>query len=161
MNLMTNTRMRQGINHWLRVACLGLSFLAANLSAETVPEVHAVSIGGYSPVSYFTKGVPELGSKDFAVTHDGRVFYLTSAQQVELFAANPDKYRPRHEVCAFSLANGKRLALDPTNFKIIGGTLLMFHKAPGKDGLAAWNASPLSDDELLARSDKQFLLLRF
>jgi len=131
------------------------------VSADVVPETHAVSIGGYSPVSYFTKGIAERGSVDYAVTHNGRVFYLTSSEQVELFKENPDKYRPRHDVCSFSLADGSRKPLDPTNFKVIGDTLLMFHKAPGVDGLAGWNASKLTDAELLSRADNQLLLLRF
>lgn len=121
----------------------------------------AVSIGGYSPVSYFTKGIAERGSADFAVTHDGRVYYLTSAEQVELYNKNPAKYRPRHESCSFSLANGQSRALDPTNFKVIGDTLLMFHKSPAADGLARWNASELTDEELLSRADNEVLTLRF
>lgn len=134
---------------------------SASASADAIPETHAVSIGGYSPVSYFTKGVAEMGSANFAVTHNGRVFYLTSAEQMALFNKTPDKYRPRHDVCSFSLTDGTRRALDPTNFKVIGDTLLMFHKVPGTNGLEGWNASELTDDELLARADNQFLLLRF
>ena len=143
------------------VASLAALVFSASASADAIPETHAVSIGGYSPVSYFTKGVAEMGSVEFAVTHNGRVFYLTSAEQVALFNETPDKYRPRHDVCSFSLTDGTRMALDPTNFKVIGDTLLMFHKAPGANGLEGWNASELTDDELLARSDDQFLLLRF
>ncbi len=133
----------------------------AGVSADPVPEVHDAFIGGYSPVSYFTENKAELGSADFAVAHDGRVYYLTSQAQVELFEANPERYRPRYDVCPFSLTTGKRRALDPTNFKVIGDTLLLFHKSPGVDGLAGWNASGLTDQQLLDRADKQFVLLRF
>lgn len=134
---------------------------AAAAEPEAVPDMHDVYIGGFSPVSYFTENKAELGSVEFAVAHDGRVYYLTSQAQVELFEADPAHYQPRYEVCPFSLTTGKRRALDPTNFKVIGDTLLLFHKSPGVDGLAGWNASELSDEELLDRADNQVVLLKF
>lgn len=129
--------------------------------ADEVPADHEVFIGGYSPVSYFTEGKAEQGSKEFAVAHDDRVYYLTSKEQVVLFNANPGRFKPRYEVCPFSLTTGMRRALDPTNFKVIGDTLLLFHKSPGIDGLEGWHTSPLSDQELLDRADNQLVLLRF
>lgn len=140
---------------------VGAAVCCVAVRADPVPDVHDAFIGGYSPVSYFTQNKAELGSADFAVAHDGRVYYLTSQAQVELFQANPDRYRPRYDVCPFSLTTGKRRALDPTNFKVIGDTLLLFHKSPGVDGLAGWNESGLTDQELLDRADNQFVLLRF
>ena len=130
-------------------------------AADPVPVEHDVYIAGYSPVSYFTEGKAEKGSAEFAVAHDGLVFYLTSQEQVELFNENPSRYRPRYSVCPFSLTTGKRRALDPTNFKVVGDTLLLFHKSAGADGLAGWSSSRLTDEELIARADKQFVLLRF
>ncbi len=122
---------------------------------------NAPAIGGYSPVSYFTVGQPEEGSSDFAVEHDGNTYFLTSAEQVELFAQNPDKYRPRYEVCPFSLTLGEKKPLDPTNFQILGGHLLLFHKSDMMDGLAAFRESGLTEEELIERADKQYVLLRF
>ncbi len=119
------------------------------------------SIEGYSPVSYFTVGKAEKGHPDFAVRHKGKVYFLTSAEQVEIYNQNPDKYRPRHDICSYSLALGQKSQLDPTNFKIVADTLLLFHKSEGVDGLQKWNNSELSEQELLERADKQFILLQF
>ncbi len=126
-------------------------------------EVHGQppSIGGYSPVSYFTENKAERGSKDFAVEHDGRVYYLTSNEQIELFNANPEKYRPRHPSCPYSLAYGMVLPLDPTNFKVIGDSLLLFHRSEEKDALLEWNSSELSEEELLRRADANLFLVEF
>lgn len=143
------------------VSAVALLGAAAAVAADPVPSEHDAFIGGYSPVSYFTEGKAEKGSVDFAVAHDGRVYYLTSQEQVQLFNENPARYRPRYDVCPFSLTTGKRRALDPTNFKVIGDTLLLFHKSPGIDGLEGWHTSPLTDQELLDRADNQFVLLRF
>ena len=126
-------------------------------------EVHGrtPSIGGYSPVSYFTENKAERGSADYAVEHDGQVYYLTSDEQVDLFNANPGKYRPRHPSCPYSLAYGMVLPLDPTNFKIIGDSLLLFHRSQEKDALLEWNNSALSEEELLRRADANLFLVEF
>lgn len=120
-----------------------------------------VAIGGYSPVSYFTKGRAELGNARFAVENDGQVFWLTSQEQVETFNTEPEKYRPRHRSCPYSLAYGMVLPLDPTNFKIVGGHLLLFHRSPEKDALLEWNESELSEEELLERADANIFLIKF
>ncbi len=128
--------------------------LAETLSLEP-------SIGGYSPVSYFTAGKPEIGQAEFSVTHKDKLYYLTSAEQVKIFNQNPDKYQPRHNVCSYSLALGQKSRLDPTNFKVVAGTLLLFHKSDDVDGLELWNNSDISEQELLERADKQYILLKF
>lgn len=120
-----------------------------------------LSIEGYSPVSYFTKGIAEKGSPEYAVENGGMTYYLTSPEQVTLFRQNPNKYKPRYDTCPYSLTQGKRVPLDPTNFKVIGESLLLFHKSESMDGLQLWNQSPVDEDELLNQADAQFTLLRF
>jgi len=145
---------------FITLVVLSLSSFPA-LSLDPVPDVHSASIGGYSPVSYFTKGKAERGSKEYAVAHKGMVYYLASEEQVSLFNENPDKYRPRYSVCPFSLTKGKKMALDPTNFKVVGDHLLLFHKSKGINGLSGWNQSKLTDKELIERADKEYVLFRF
>jgi len=145
-----------------RLCVLGAVLVAApGYSLEPVPENHQAFLDGYSPVSYFTEGKAERGSVEFAVSHNGTVYYLTSEDQVELFNDNPNRYRPRYDTCPFSLTVGMKKALDPVNFKVIGDTLLLFHKSDEVDGLEAWHRSPLSDKELLDLADSQVTLLRF
>lgn len=43
-----------------------------------------IGIEGYSPVSYFESG-PEMGKPEFAHTHAGTTYYLTSQQQLNKF----------------------------------------------------------------------------
>ncbi len=128
---------------------------------DPVPEQAAPQIGGYSSVSYFAKGKAELGSREHAVAYEGQVYYLTSAAQVETFYSDPARYQPRFPICPFSLTTGRQMAIDPTRFKVVGDALLLFHRSENMDGLAAWNASELSDKALIERADKQFVLLRF
>jgi YHS domain-containing protein len=119
------------------------------------------SIGGYSPVSYFTKGIAEQGQVEFAVMHDGSTYLLASAEQVTLFNDNPTKYRPKYGVCPYSLTLGMKLPLDPINFKIIGDSLLMFHLSDDVDGLQKWNESSKTDAELIELADYNYTLLKF
>ncbi|MCH9698651.1 MAG: hypothetical protein K0U68_11155 [Gammaproteobacteria bacterium] len=142
---------------FLLIMVAGLLF--STLSAET--SSFEPFIDGYSPVSYFTANKAERGNPEFSVTHNGKLYYLTSAQQVQIFNQNPDKYRPRYDVCPYSLSLGKKVPLDPTNFKVVADTLLLFHKSEGVDGLELWNNSALSDQELIERADKQYKILEF
>lgn len=129
--------------------------------SDPVPSVSAPELGGYSPVSYFTENRAELGTAEFAVAHQGKVYYLTSVEQQALFAENPDQYQPRFPICPFSLVSGQTMAIDPTNFKVVGKSLLLFHKSAKGDGLVGWQGSGLSDAELIDRADKKFVLLNF
>ncbi|MCH9695166.1 MAG: hypothetical protein K0U72_11715 [Gammaproteobacteria bacterium] len=150
------------MKYWKRVMLLPItmSILLAATTAQA-EQTRPAAIGGYSPVSYFTKNTAELGSAEFAVEHDGSVYHLTSQEQVRIFAEHPDKYRPRHRACTYSLAYGMVLPLDPTNFKIIGNTLLLFHRSEEKDALLEWNSSELSEEELLERADANLFLVTF
>ena len=140
----------------------GLILILGVIVTTQINATQAPSIEGYSPVSYFTVNRAEKGNPKFSVTHKDKLYYLTSAEQVEIFKADPDKYRPRHNVCSYSLAYGKILPLDPTNFKIIANTtLLLFHRSKEFDGLKQWNNSGLTDQELLERANKKYLLFEF
>ena len=150
-----------------RSGIAGLLLFAVSLLAHEAARagepagVPGLAIDGYSPVSYFTKGVAEQGSADHAVqTADGMTYYLASAEQAALFRANPEKYRPRYRYCPFGLVYGKKLPLDPTNFRIVAGHLLLFHRSAEQgDGLAAWKNEQLTDSELLQRADGAYRLL--
>ncbi len=139
----------------------GVLLNAAAYAQNKVETTAAPSIGGYSPVSYFTENKAERGSAEFAVEHEGRVYFLTSQEQVEIYSKNPEKYRPRHKSCPFSLAYGMVLPLDPTNFKIVGDSLLLFHRSEEKNALLEWNSSKLTDEELLRRADANVFLIDF
>lgn len=118
------------------------------------------AIQGYSPVSYFTKGFAEHGDADHAVTHKGKTYYLASAEQVEIFRQNPEKYVPQMDVCPYSMLHGRRLSIDPTNFKIIAGKLLLFHDSVELNALKKWNKNvkqhDIDETDLLERSQQNY-----
>lgn len=85
-----------------------------------------VILKGYDPVAYFTQGVPTQGEKRFAAEHDGATYYFASEQNLKTFQANPAHYAPQFGgFCAMGTALGKKLDVDPTQFKVVDGKLYL------------------------------------
>lgn len=127
-------------------AALNLHIKAGPEPAKA-PEVANLAIEGYSPVSYFEKNLPEKGKAEFQSSYEGKVYYLASAEQLAKFAADPKHYAPVFgEYCPYSLALGRRVAIDPTRFEIVQGQLLLFHNSSELDSLTEWNKAHNQDD---------------
>lgn len=130
-------------------------FMCASVQAATPAN------GGYSPVSYFTHNKAERGDAKFQATYKDKTYYLTSQEQVDLFNGNPESYVPHFGAfCAYSLTEGKKMSIDPTSFKIVGGMLLLFHKSKGADGLKKWHQSG-NEKDLLEQAEAGYTLLVF
>jgi YHS domain-containing protein len=105
-----------------------------------------VAVQGYSPVSYFESGNAERGNKEFAVEHDGVIYYLTSTEQMEKFKADPNKYVPAYGGwCAYGMAIEKKFPIDPNNFKVVDDRLFLFLKNKDVDALELWNKEDEGD----------------
>ena len=57
-------------------------------------DAFGVAIKGYDSVAYFTEGKAVKGSDKYALSWNEAVWYFSSAEHRELFAANPKKYAP-------------------------------------------------------------------
>ncbi len=124
------------------------------------------ALEGYSPVSYHEQGHPEKGSRDHQSAYQGNVYWFTSAAQKNTFDANPAAYAPSFpRSCPYNLAQGRQETIDPTNFKIVDGQLLLFHKSAKQDGRKQWEESivnsGITEKELLRRAESNFLYLEF
>ena len=148
----------------LEMLLWGVLFLAAPLTAQPqamTPSDESPAIGGYSPVSYFDPGRPEKGSPAHSSRHEGKVYWLTSAEQVEQFEADPDAYAPVFpDHCPYSLSLGRAVAIDPTNFLIIGNNLLLFHHSAEMDTLAQ-DLDPDKTEQMLRHARSNLLRMRF
>lgn len=86
-----------------------------------------VALEGYSPVSYFTKGVAEKGDPRFSAEHNGAIYHLTSQDQLELFKKNPGRFEPQcGGWCAFGMSVEDKFPVDPTKFRVVDGELYLF-----------------------------------
>ena len=122
---------------------------------------HNLGIQGYSPISYFEKNKAEMGLSKFSTKYKGKIYWFTSEDQIMTFKKNPDQYIPTFEAfCPYALALGRKVGIDPTNFKIVAGQLLLFHRTDEVDSLKAFNASA-NQDEILRRAKENYLSLDF
>ena len=120
-----------------------------------------LAIDGYSPVSYFESGQAEKGQPEHKTQYNQRTYHFTDAEQLARFEANPQKYEPLFpNHCPYNLALGRQVAIDPTNFKILDGNLLLFHKSEEMDGLEQWESHD-DERELLERARGNYTLFEF
>ncbi len=144
-----------------RYGCLAATILVSLTWAGGAVSQQNAAIQGYSPVSYFTKNIAERGKPDHQYRYENKLYYFTSQEQIKLFREKPEKYLPRYGAyCPYSLTLGRHVAIDPTNFKIVDGSLLLFHRSDEMDALKKWNSSK-NEKKLLKEADDQFILLRF
>ena len=140
---------------------LFLTILISTMLWAGVTQADDLANQGYSVVSYFKKGKAEMGLAEFRVEHKGKYYWFTSLDQINTFNANPTRYIPVFaEFCPYSLAHGRAVAIDPTNFKIVGDRLLLFHRSDEIDGLKTWEHAD-NEKELLRRAKGTFTLLEF
>ncbi len=99
-----------------------------------------VAIQGYDPVAYFEGGAPVQGRKEFRAAYGGGVYFFADAANRDRFLANPDKYLPAYGGwCATAMAVGKKVEIDPENYKITNGRLFLFYKNLIQNAQTDWN----------------------
>ncbi len=135
--------------------------LSAQDSATRVTNfniTNGVAIQGYDPVSYFTKGMAEVGAAKYAVSYLGVKYYFSSQANRELFKTSPSKYEPQYGGwCAFAMGDsGEKVEINPTTFKIVNNKLYLFYNAFFNNTLKSWNKDEL---KLKSRADKNWGLM--
>lgn len=106
----------------------GFIFASASFAADSDAnaDVNDVAIHGYDTVSYFTKSEPTKGNAKFTATHKNTVYQFSSAENRDLFRANPSKYAPQFGgYCAMGVALNKKLDVDPTAWRVVDGKLYL------------------------------------
>ena len=132
----------------LLITMVSCSTLWANVELP-----HSLALQGYSPVSYFEKDKAAMGLPQLSTKYKGKLYWSTSADQAQ--------YLPIFEAFyPYALALGRKVAIDPTNFKIVAGQLLLFHHSNELDSLKGWNHSD-NEEELLRRAKNNYLSLNF
>lgn len=111
-----------------------------------------LAIQGYDPVSYFTKNKAEEGKKSIFYSHQGVIYQFGSEANKELFQENPAKYEPQYGgFCAYAMADGEKVRVDPETFKIIDGKLYLFYNFRFTNTLKLWNKE---EGVLLSKAEK-------
>ena len=140
-------------------AVVTLSTLAATLNAESKAYLHSynvpasgLALEGYCPVAYFAVGKPVKGKREYSVKHNDVWYFFVNEDAKREFESNPEKYLPAYGGwCAFGMAIEDKFPVDPTNFKIVDGRLMLFLKNKNIDALKLWNDGDTS--ELTRKAD--------
>jgi hypothetical protein len=67
-------------------------------------------------------------------------YHFVSAAAKRMFDRNPEKYIPAYGGwCAYGMAVQDKFPIDPTNFKVVNGQLLLFLRNDKVDALKLWN----------------------
>lgn len=101
-----------------------------------------VAVGGYDLISYGNADGLHFGSAEFRVEYGGGVYLFESAANREKFLLDPIQYLPRYGGwCAISMALGRKICPDNSNFKIEDGDLLLFELTAFTNGRSLWNTN--------------------
>jgi len=81
----------------LLVAVRGVLALPTAWAEEPInTDPQGLAIKGYDPVAYFTQGKPLKGSEEFTYQWMGAQWRFASAEHLDLFKSNPEKYAPQY-----------------------------------------------------------------
>lgn len=133
-----------------RFAALALVTLSLTAAAQDDAE-RAVShynlnkaklaIDGYDPVAYFADGgsSPAKGKKDLTVEFEGALYRFANAANRVKFLEDPHRFEPYYGGwCAWAMAQGEKVEIDPESFLIERGRLLLFYKGFFNDTRKKW-----------------------
>ena len=128
-----------------KIAAVSIAAMLSASAAMAVDE-HYIDgdavVGGYDVVSYHTMGKPTEGSSDFSAEYQGATWYFASAENLEMFNADPAKFAPAYGGwCSAGASKGKKVPTLPDLFAIVDGQLYL-------------NSSPKAHNDLfLANTD--------
>jgi YHS domain-containing protein len=124
---------RRGIAFRVLFVVLGLIVAIASSavadSNSPVPAVNTaegIGLKGYDPVAYFIKGSPTQGTKQHSFLWKGVSYRFASAENLEKFKADPEKYLPQYGgYCAYAMSLNRIADIDPFRWAIVDGKLYL------------------------------------
>ena len=85
-----------------------------------------IAIKGYDTVAYFTVGKAAKGTEDFTFSWHNMTWFFQSKENLDLFAASPEKYAPQYDGwCAWAMTEARKAVTDPEVWKIVDGRLFL------------------------------------
>jgi len=96
------------------------------LAIDPVFNESGAAIRGYDPVAYFTQNEPVEGNPEYTADYRGVQWRFASAENREMFAADPEKYAPQYGgYCAWAVSNNYTASTDPHAWSIKDGKLYL------------------------------------
>ena len=93
----------------------------------------------FDPVSYFKSPKPVKGNSSIRAQVGSSTYVFSSEDNKKEFLAAPTKYIPQFEGwCAYGSANGKKISVNPLQYKVTDGKLYLFYKDFFNDTRSKW-----------------------
>ena len=113
---------------------------------------------GYDVTEYFNNKAVKGNSK-FIYTHDNVKYRFASQANLDKFKKKPNKYVPEYGgYCAYAIAKGKKVDVDPKTFEIRDGKLYLFYNSWGTNTLKKWIKEGATS--LQSEADKNWVQLK-
>ena len=89
------------LKKWHLIVILSLAFfsilITSGIAFDKINKSNnGIAIKGYDPVAYYTEGRAVKGNKNFSYKWNDAEWYFASAENRDLFAANPERYAPQY-----------------------------------------------------------------
>lgn len=85
----------------------------------------STALGGYDTVSYH-EGTPQPGEARINHFWNGAIWFFTSTENRDRFAADPERYAPAYDgYCSWAASQGYKAPGDPNVWEIVDGRLFV------------------------------------
>lgn len=112
------------------------------------------ALQGYDPVAYFESESPMKGRSEWTTKSRGVTYQFASESNLRKFLADPERFHPTYGGwCATAMAEGRKVDIDPTNFKVTQGRLFLFYKGWLGNARNDWDKK---EAELMRLADEQW-----
>lgn len=129
----------------------GIDAIAAEPLLHTVD---GLAIAGYDPVSYQLANGPVEGSEKITAVQDGATYRFANDENRKTFVADAKRYQPQFGGwCAYAMADGEFVDVDPKTFKVIDQKLFLFYNGWLGNTLKKWNKNEV---ELRTKAEKSW-----
>ncbi|MEM9870870.1 MAG: YHS domain-containing (seleno)protein [Pseudomonadota bacterium] len=116
-------------------AASALTFASTAFAGDQYVDETGFAVSGYDVVAYFSldqnpvgqaQPTPVAGNADYTAEYNGATFAFASAENRDLFAANPAQYAPQYDGhCAYGVAKGGKVPANPYLWRIIDDKLYL------------------------------------
>lgn len=122
------------------LAFLTLFFTQLSFAADPVNSsvFGSVAIDGYDTVAYWTENKAVEGEKKFTYEYKDAKWRFASQENLDLFAANPQKYLPQYGgYCAWAMSDDRLASVDGEAWTMYEGKLYLNYN---KKVMKEWRA---------------------
>lgn len=100
-----------------------------------------IAMDGFDPVSYWNNQ-PQRGTAEYTFLLDDITYWFASAENLEKFQENPEKYIPRYGgYCAVGMSENRQRKADPNSYAIHDEKLYLFSRSDLDDARVSWETN--------------------